>query len=77
MELVFHYTFGTVTVRGRALEPLWNALCRGTLARVIGQAGELPEQGEKGATSIGIIVVEDVESMSHGPVFPEKSGQNL
>jgi hypothetical protein len=71
-ELIFRYTFGTITVRGHALEPLWNALCRGNLAKVIEQAGE---QSAEDATTSRTIIVEDYESTSNVPRFPEESRQ--
>jgi hypothetical protein len=71
-ELVFRYTFGTITVRGSALEPLWSAVCRGNLAKVVEQAGE---RSAEDATTIRTIVVEDYEDTSNVPRFPEKPRQ--
>jgi hypothetical protein len=34
-ELVFRYPSATITVRGRGLQPLWDAACQGVLAKVI------------------------------------------
>lgn len=67
--LIFRYTCGTITVQGEALEPLWNALCRGTLARVTEQAGTRPAEE---ATSIRSIIIEDYEGAPNGPRFPEE-----
>jgi hypothetical protein len=66
-ELIFRYTFGTITVRGEALEPLWNALCQGSLARVTERADELAEQD---LTSIHAIVIEDDNDKLPAPTFP-------
>jgi hypothetical protein len=71
-ELVFRYTFGTITVRGHALEPLWSAVCRGNLAKVVEQSGE---RSAEDATTIRTIIVEDYESTSGVPRFPEESRQ--
>jgi hypothetical protein len=74
-ELVFRYTFGTITVRGHALEPLWSAVCRGNLAKVVEQAGE---RSAEDATTIRTIIVEDYEDYegtSNVPRFPKESRQ--
>lgn len=67
-ELVFRYTFGTITVRGEALESLWNALCRGTLNRVNEQAGESATQD---VILIRAIVIEDEYDGVRNPVSSE------
>ncbi len=33
-ELLFHYTGGTITVKGNALHHLWEHLCKGLLVRL-------------------------------------------
>jgi hypothetical protein len=67
-ELVFRYTFGTITVRGQALESLWNALCRGTLVRVNEQTGESATQD---VILIQAIVIEDDYNGVPDPVNSE------
>jgi hypothetical protein len=68
-ELIFRYAFGTIIVRGQGLESLWNALCRGTLAKVIEQA---KDPSAASGASVHSVVVKDDENSS-GPRFPEKS----
>jgi hypothetical protein len=69
-ELVFRYTFGTIIVQGQALEPLWTALCHGTLARVVEGADELAAQD---VTLIQAIVIKDDGHMPETPRFPSGS----
>jgi hypothetical protein len=33
-ELIFHYTFGSISVKGESLQPLWDHICAGTLVQV-------------------------------------------
>ncbi len=42
-ELVFHYTFGSITVKGKALQPLWEHLLGGTLTGVCEVESHLSE----------------------------------
>ena len=68
--LVFLYTFGTITVKGKALQPLWEALCQGTLSRVCEGAAASPE-----ALSIDTIAMADfAEAQRNEPGFPEAMG---
>jgi hypothetical protein len=66
--LVFRYTFGTITVKGKALSPLWEALCQGTLSRVCEGAGTSSDE-----PSIDTIAVMDfAETQRNEPEFPEE-----
>jgi hypothetical protein len=69
-ELVFRYSYGTVTVRGQGLQPLWTALCDGTLARVIERATESADQT---TASIHAIEIRDEEFRTETPPFPSEA----
>ena len=65
--LIFRYTFGTITVKGKALQPLWEHLRGGTLMRVCEVESHLSE-----APSISEITFAGVETVPVGePPFPE------
>src|SRR5262245_9239125 len=68
-ELVFRYSYGTVTVSGQGLQPLWTALCDGTLARVIERATESADQT---AISIHAIEIRDEELRTETLPFPSE-----
>lgn len=65
--LVFRYSIGTITVKGKALQPLWEAICQGTLSRVREGAATSPEE-----LSVDTIAMVDfAEAQQNEPVFPE------
>ena len=65
-ELVFRYTFGTVTIHGTALQPVWDVLRHGSLVRLC-EAGDI----SSGETSIVTITVTDfAEGFQAEPKFP-------
>ena len=65
-ELVFRYTFGTVAIRGRKLEAIWDILRQGSLVRLC-EAGDI----SSGEPSIETITVTDFAEDSHAePRFP-------
>ena len=66
--LVFRYTFGTITVNGKALRQVWDALREGTLCRVcenhVASSSEDP--------SVDTIAVADfAEAQQNEPGLPE------
>jgi len=64
--LVYRYTFGTITVKGKALHPLWENLRACTLVRVC-EAESLSSEGP----SISEITLADLEAISAvEPLFP-------
>ena len=66
--LVFRYTFGTITVKGKALRPVWNALREGTLCRVWENQAISPSEDP----SVDTIAVEDfTDTQQNEPEFPE------
>jgi hypothetical protein len=65
--LILRYTFGTITVKGKALQPLWEAVCQGTLSRVREGAATSPE----GLSVDTIAMVDFAETLRNEPVFPE------
>jgi len=65
--LVFRYTFGTITVKGKALQSLWEHLCACTLVRVC-EAESLSSEGPL----ISEITFAEAETVPIGePLFPE------
>jgi hypothetical protein len=66
-ELVFRYTFGPITVKGKALQPLWEHLRTCTLVRVCESESLLPSE----APSISEITLADLDAISTvEPLFP-------
>ena len=66
--LVFRYTFGTITVKGKALRHVWDALREGTLCRVC----ENHAVSSSKDPSVDTIAVADfAEAQQNEPVFPE------
>jgi len=66
-ELIFRYTYGSITMKGKALQPLWEHLRKGTLIRVCEAESHLPE-----SPSISEITFAEKETASIGePLFPE------
>jgi len=66
-ELVFRYTFGTITVKGKALQPLWGLIRTGTLMR-------LSESGTPPVNSLFISEITLADSSTAStlePLFPE------
>ena len=74
-ELVFRYTFGTVTIHGRTLQPIWDVLRQGSLVRLC-EAGDI----SSGEPSIKTITVTDFAEDTHaeprfpGELSPDESG---
>ena len=65
-KLVFRYTFGTVTIQGCTLQPIWKILRQGSLAR-ISEGGNIPSN----ETSISSITMVDFADASPSePKFP-------
>ncbi len=65
-ELLFHYTAGTIVVRGKALHLLWEHLCRGVLVRLCeaeSQSMESPWVKE--------ITIPELEISNNEPLFPQ------
>jgi hypothetical protein len=66
--LVFRYTFGTITVKGKALRPVWDALREGTLCRVCENHADSSSEDP----SVDAIAVSDfAQAQQNEPVFPE------
>ena len=65
-ELVFRYTFGTVVIRGRKLEPVWDILRQGSLVRLC-EAGDIASSEPSIET---IIVTDFAEDSQAEPEFP-------
>ena len=66
--LVFRYTFGTITVKGKALRPVWDAVREGTLCRVCeNHAASSPEDPSVNT----IALVDFTDARQNEPVFPE------
>jgi len=65
-ELIFRYTFGTIMVRGKALQPLWEHLRKGTLIRVCQVESQQPD-----LPSISEIKLIGFDATIGEPHFPE------
>jgi hypothetical protein len=65
--LVFRYTFGTFTIRGRALQAVWEALRQGALSRVC-EGGAAPSD-EVSINTIAAAIFTDAPLDE--PRFPE------
>lgn len=66
-QLVFRYTACTITIYGRGLCAIWDALSAGNLGRLI----ECPSQDQSdGRTSIASIAIQDVNEMGEIQGFP-------
>ena len=66
--LVFRYTFGTITVKGKALRPVWDALREGTLCRLCENRAVSSSEDP----SVDTIALADfAEAQQSEPVFPE------
>lgn len=66
-EMIFRYTFCTITVRGKALASIWSSLCAGKLGRII----ERPSQGQvDDEVTVASVSIEDETDTSKVPMFP-------
>jgi hypothetical protein len=66
--LGLRHTFGTITVKGKALSPVWDALREGTLCRVCeNHAASSPEDPSVDT----IALVDFTDAQQNEPVFPE------